>query len=585
MNFIRMHPLLLPLLLLLISCSSGSDPVHPTVSDTSPPVWDAAVGITSVVPGENSVTIHWGSASDAEHPPVEYLVYMDTDEDLWNTEPVIRTSIEPYIYKNLACGTEYWFGVRCRDSSADRNTTVNDYVMEAEPEGSGWGISWGGAWEDKSFRIAIDSEGCVYVTGAFCETVDFDPGEGVCEITSNDEHDAYLSKFARKGNHVWTRTWGGERFASGRGITVDSEDNVYVTGYFMNTADLDPGPGMDVHTAIGYADVSVSKFDPDGNYIWGRVWGGEETCCPEKDEGLGVAVDKSGNVFVTGRFTYTVDFDPGPGVEERTANTPENKKHDTFISRFDSEGNFQWVRTWGDMWEDCSHGIALDESGNIYVTGVFNGYVDFDPSDAGSYVRSGIKDAFLSSFDSEGNHRWAMTWGGPDNEEANDIAIDADQNILVTGTFWGDIDFDPGQGTALSSAGLNGNDAYLVRYTPEGTLDMVRTWGHGQFDGGQGVDVSVGGDIYVSGMVGGVEGMDGFLMAFDGNGMVCWGHRWGGPLWDWCCDVKTGPAQNVYVTGYFDGESDLDPSDGSSIHNSAGAWDSYLARYLPDGTW
>ena len=122
---------------------------------------------------------------------------------------------------------------------------------------------------------------------------------------------------------------------------------------------------------LGEIDAwQVEKMEVGLTKGWARTWGG-----PGDDHGYSVAVDNSGNVFVTGSFWDTVDFDPGPGVDNHSSDGPDN----IFLSKFDSSGNFVWARTWGGKWPDRGYSVAVDGSGNAYVTGVFDFTADFDP--------------------------------------------------------------------------------------------------------------------------------------------------------------------------------------------------------------
>jgi hypothetical protein len=166
------------------------------------------------------------------------------------------------------------------------------------------------------------------VTGYFDGTVDFDPGSGVDPHSSNGAEDIFLSKFDSSGNFIWARTWG---VGNGYGVVVDGSGNAYVTGWFYDTVDFDPGSEIDNHTSNGINDIFLSKCDSSGNYKWARTWGGSDG-----EEGKSVAVDGSGNPYVTGYFQLTVDFDPGSGVDNHTS----NGDWDIFLSKYDSNGNW-----------------------------------------------------------------------------------------------------------------------------------------------------------------------------------------------------------------------------------------------------
>jgi len=128
-----------------------------------------------------------------------------------------------------------------------------------------WARTWGGSSTDASYSVDVDGSGSVYVTGAFREIVDFDPGSGVKNHTSNGAPDVFLSKFDSSGGFLFAKVWGGTDWDEGYGVAADGSGNVYVTGYFGGvggTVDFDPGPGFDDHTSNGASDIFLSKFAP-----------------------------------------------------------------------------------------------------------------------------------------------------------------------------------------------------------------------------------------------------------------------------------------------------------------------------------
>src|SRR5262249_31786455 len=129
---------------------------------------------------------------------------------------------------------------------------------------------------------------------------------------------------------------------SGTNITVDSAGNIYVTGYFTGTADFDPGPGVYNITSAGLPDAFVAKYTAAGRFVWARPFGGGGAS--GRCLGMAIAVDGSGNVYTTGDFCGTVDFDPGSGtlnIESVDNNT------DAFVVKLDVLGNLVWAKTLG----------------------------------------------------------------------------------------------------------------------------------------------------------------------------------------------------------------------------------------------
>ncbi len=325
-----------------------------------------------------------------------------------------------------------------------------DDVFVSKLDASGnylWAKRMGGTGSDVARSVVVDASGNVYTTGAFNGTVDFDPGAGTANLTSAGGEDIFVSKLNASGNHLWAKRMGGTTGEAGYGIAVDASGNVYTTGYFLGTADFDPGAGTANLTSAGVDDVFVSKLDASGNYLWAKGMGGTSI-----DIGYGIAVDASGNVYTTGSFNGTVDFDPGAG----TANLTSAGGDDVFVSKLNASGNYLWAKRMGGTSIDIGYGIAVDASGNVYTTGSFIGTVDFDPgAGTANLTSAGGEDIFVSKLDASGNHLWAKRMGGTSVDIGYGIAVDAAGNVYTTGYFFFTVDFDPGASTAnLISAGI-----------------------------------------------------------------------------------------------------------------------------------
>jgi hypothetical protein len=367
--------------------------------------------------------------------------------------------------------------------------------------GFGWARAWGGAsGYNGPFGVAVDGAGNVYTTGYFQGTADFDPGAGTYNLTSAGVCDVFVSKLDAAGNLVWARSLGGTDYDYGLDVAVDVAGNVYTTGFFGGTADFDPGAGIYDLTG-GFRDVFVSKLDAAGNFAWARRWGGTS-----EDWGYDLTVDGAGNVYTTGFFAGTVDFDPGPGV----VNLISAGGTDVFVSKLNAAGDLVWARRWGgaSTSSDWGYGVTVDGAGNVYTTGMFWGTADFDPGE-GTYILTsvGSADGFVSKLDAAGNFVWARSWGGAPHNEGKSVAVDAAGNVYTTGYFEGTADFDPGAGSfPLTSSGSA--DVFVSKLDAAGNLVWARSWGDTGYDVGWGVAIDGAGNVYTAGSFQGTADFD-----------------------------------------------------------------------------
>jgi len=319
-----------------------------------------------------------------------------------------------------------------------------------------WAKSMGGNSFDIGYSIAVDASGNIYTTGYFDDTVDFDPGSGIYNLTSTGNADIFIEKLDSNGNFIWAKSMGGNSSATGFSIAVDNFSNIYTTGYFSDTVDFDPSSSTHYLSSTGSFDIFIEKLDSNGNFIWAKSMGGRNW-----DEGNSIAIGASGNVYTTGSFQDTVDFDPDSGNYNLTA----VGNLDIYIQKLDSNGNFIWAKSMGGCSIDAGICITVDDSDNVYTTGIFDSTaVDFDPG-SGTYNLScaGIQDIFIQKLDSSGNFIWAISEGGPYYDAGRAIDVDSSGNIYTSGVYDNTVDFDPGSGTYnLTSAGSS--DIFIQKF-------------------------------------------------------------------------------------------------------------------------
>jgi len=401
-------------------------------------------------------------------------------------------------------------------------------------------------------------------------------------------------------------------------VAVDAFGNVYTTGTFSGTVDFDPGAGTSNLTSAGLADHFVLKLDSSGNYVWAKRFGNSEN-----DMSYSVAVDTSGNVYTTGRFSGTLDFDPGVG----TSNLTSAAYDDVFVLKLDSSGNYVWAKKFGSSGSDWGASVAVDASGNVYATGFWNSIdalvlklgsagnlvwtktfagageqrgtsiavdvsgnvyttgffentVDFDPGPGISnftapYLQA---DAFVSKLDSSGNYVWAKIFSGTDTKGSESVAIDASGNVYTAGYLYGTVDFDPGAGTSnLTSAGSG--DVFVSKLDSSGNYVWAKKFGSSAIDSGASVAVDASGNVYTAGLFSGTVDFDPgvgtqnlisaglfdvFVSKLNTAGNYVWAKKLGGASYDWGVSVAVDTSDNVYTAGLFSGTVDFDPGAGTS---------------------
>jgi hypothetical protein len=460
-----------------------------------------------------------------------------------------------------------------------------------------WAKRLGGSSNDRATGISVDGSGNVYTTGTFTGTVDFDPGAGTTNLTSvSSSSDIFVSKLDAGGNFVWAKRLGGSSNKAANGISVDGNGNVYTTGTFSGTVDFDPGAGTTNLTSSGGNDVFVSKLDAGGNFLWAKRLGGSSPNSPATIA-AGISVDGSGNVYTTGYFYGTVDFDPGAGT---TNITSVSGSTDIFISKLDTGGNFVWAKSLGGSNSDSGSGISVDENGNVYTTGSFRGTVDFDPGVSTTSLTSvsGSSDVFISKLDTGGNFVWAKSLGGSSPNSATGISVDGNGNVYTTGTFSGIADFDPGAGTFNLAAGNLAN-LFLSKLDTAGNFVQAQQLASGALGTQPRSVVDKAGNVYTTGTFSGTVDFDPgagttnlisapyssdiFVSKLDVNGNFIWVQSLSGSSNEQVTGISVDGNGNVYTTGTFSGTVDFDPGAGTTNLTSTGNQDLFFSKLDADG--
>jgi hypothetical protein len=286
-----------------------------------------------------------------------------------------------------------------------------------------WAKRLGGTMSDTATSVAVDPAGNVIVAGSFRGSANF--GGGM--VTSAGESDTFIAKLnGSSGDHIWSQRFGTAGLDNGAAIAVDTNGDVFASGD-MTTSGLNLG-GSDLTNSGGH-DFYLAKFSgADGSHIWSRSVGGAG------DDGAGgIAVDNSGNLVVAGHFAQSVNF--GDGVAATAGGFG-----DVFVAKYaGNNGNHLFHETFGSSHFDGAGALAIDATGAIYVFGTFEGTVSFGgPS---PLVSTSGSDLFLVKLSTAGAHLWSKAFTATVSENGHGVALDGTGNVVISGDFTGSIGF------------------------------------------------------------------------------------------------------------------------------------------------
>lgn len=464
----------------------------------------------------------------------------------------------------------------------------------------------GGTGNDIGTDIVRDNAGNLYVVSVFSDVqpVDFDPSGSVQELTGTDAAtDIALAKYTPSGRLLWATALKGDLsdLAYSAAVSPDGA-SIYVVGSFEGSLDFDPTAGIDTRTATGLRDAFLAKYGTaTGNLQWAITFGGTGI-----DAAFDVAVDAQDNVFISGIYNSVVDFDPSSG----SALVTTQGLSDNFLACYrGADGAFVWVNPLGGIQEDYrgtgGTGVAVDNAGGVYVTGLYSGSADFNPDPATDFPLAAIGgfDHFVARYETTtGAFFWASGFGGTGNEFAGigSIVFSPNGTVVITGGFEGTAEAYPTPGTVIDAGG--NLDALLAGFD-SGTGDNVWAVGFGsnQVDAGIRLAVDNVNELYVTGSFTSISDFDPlqpsqFLIEAKGQAGasdVFVGKY--GPVGNFIWAVSagaaiTGAANNstgigvtvdaandlVYATGRFHGTADFNPGAGTLNLTSKGEGDIFV---------
>ncbi|MBN4059076.1 hypothetical protein JYT22_00320 [Endomicrobium sp. AH-315-J14] len=317
----------------------------------------------------------------------------------------------------------------------------NAFVLKLDSAGNHlWSRHFGNLGQQSypSDSLGVDAAGNVVLSGSYKGTAELGDGP----VTAQGSHDVFVLKLDASGEHLWSKSFGGNGPDQGIAMWTDPSGNVLLTGTFTKTIDFGGEP-LEPAGKDGKERIYLVKLDPMGEHLWSKRVG--------RGRGYSVTGDPEGNVLITGFFLGQLDF--GQVL-------PSAGQSDIFVAKLSPSGAHLWTRRFGSSKQDFGYSVATDSMGNALLVGRFGGTVDFG---GGPLVSQTPTSAFIVKLSPDGEHLWSASFNGGHSLDRQVVSTDPSDNVLLTGRFAGIIDF----GGATLVGGVD-EDIFVAKLNPSG---------------------------------------------------------------------------------------------------------------------
>ena len=429
-----------------------------------------------------------------------------------------------------------------------------------------WAKRFGDIGDQRVTSVATDASGNVLITGSFAAAINFGGEPLISAGGFPGSSDVFVAKLDSSGNHVWSKRFGDAAAQIGWGIIMGPSGDVLVTGAFSGAIDFGGAPIV----STGTEDVFIAKLDSNGAHVWSKSFG--VTALQKRPA---MAVDGSGNVFLAGSFSGSVDFGGGPLTSAGS--------EDVYIVKLGAAGEHVWSMRAGDDESQAVTSLAVDGSGDLVVVGSFGGSLDLGGGALPSAV--GIS-GFVAKLDAAGNHVWSKSFGVAGDfslQHPTSVAVGDDGEPVMTGYFSGSIDL--GSGPLKTNAY---SSFFLAKLDSAGHPVWGKSFGDAGDQSAESVALDLFGNVVLTGYFHGqvdfgggpiAEAGDGdvFVTKFDAGGGHLWGKRFGDGHGQAGRSVASGASGDVLIIGDFGGTVDF----GGGPLGPAGGLDVFVARFSP----
>ena len=377
-------------------------------------------------------------------------------------------------------------------------------VFIAKYDSSGvyqWAKSLNQSFGDcRAEKIVVNNTG-IYLAGHFFLSIDFDPGPGNATLNSiggwSGDEDIFIAHYDLNGNYLWAKSMGGLNEEKALDMAVDNVGNSYITGYFRDVVDFDPDTGTATLVSNGFQDAFFAKYDSNGDYVWAY------DLCDSNSAAYNsiIELDNTNNdIYLSGAFTGTVDFDRGVGIFNMTDNNYTLR----YIAKYDTSGSFLWAGNISAASGITITSISIDNlsNSNLLICGYFSGLADFDLSSGVFNVipNNNYSVIYFAKYTSSGNLILIKQTNSTGIlGTGKRIITDSKSSICLTGEFTGTTDFDPNVGISNLIANGNSRDIFFAKYDSTGNYVWVRSIGGVNTDEASSIALDYTGNIYLTG--------------------------------------------------------------------------------------
>jgi len=429
------------------------------------------------------------------------------------------------------------------------------------------------------YETKSDASGNTYLVG---ETYDFQihfPSDSIFISSISSNPYTFVVKLGPNGDILWTKniyetTANMDDGVSATTLTFDNSGNLIIGGFYQGGVDFDPGPSGAYNSSLGGKNGFILKLDVNGNFITVYTFAGYMSMIFELE------VSSSNQIYALGNFNVYSDFDPSPSSHALTTDGTEQ----AFITKLGSNGEFLWAKKFGAPGSFSPVELGINSSHDIIIAGYIQNTCDLNPDTliSNDFVSNGSNDVAYSKLDSNGIYQFAYSFGDTGNDYLQDMEIDSSNNIILSGHYSLNPDFDPGINTYFQPANSLW-DIFIMKINNAGNLIWCRQIG-GEGDDYVGKTViDNNNNIYLNGVSG--NGIDlnpnpylqnlllnsiyhKFIIRLDPNGNLVWSRNF-------TSDSFMGPGQlsldingGIISSGQFNSFLELNPGGPTQIINS-----------------